>query len=60
MIGAEGRARTPVTADTPGHIDVHGEIWRAVSRAPIAPGESVRVLAVNGLTLVVEPTARSN
>jgi membrane-bound serine protease (ClpP class) len=60
MIGAEGRARTPVTADTPGQIDVHGEIWRAVSREPLAPGQPVRVIEMNGLTLVVEPTAGSN
>ncbi len=60
MIGAEGRARTPVTADTPGQIDVHGEIWRAVSRAPVAPGRPVRVIEMNGLTLVVEPADRAN
>jgi membrane-bound ClpP family serine protease len=35
-------------------VDVHGEIWRAVSRNPLAPGESVRVVDINGLTLVVE------
>ncbi|HEY6361627.1 MAG TPA: nodulation protein NfeD [Vicinamibacterales bacterium] len=56
MIGEVGRARTPVTADAPGHIDVHGEIWRAVSRVPLPPGAPVRVIEVNGLTLVVEPT----
>jgi membrane-bound serine protease (ClpP class) len=36
-------------------VDVHGEIWRAVSREPLPPGQPVRVLEVNGLTLVVEP-----
>jgi len=49
-----------VTADTPGQIDVHGEIWRAVSRAPVAPGRPVRVIEMNGLTLVVEPADRAN
>ena len=57
MIGEVGRARTPLAADAPGHIDVHGEIWRAVSRAPLPPGAPVRVVEVNGLTLVVEPTS---
>lgn len=60
MIGAKGRARTPVAADTPGQIDVHGEIWRAVSRAPVAPGQPVRVIELNGLTLVVEPADPAN
>jgi membrane-bound serine protease (ClpP class) len=55
MLGEVGRTRTPVTADTAGHIDVHGEIWRAFSRTPVPPGAPVRVVEVNGLTLVVEP-----
>jgi membrane-bound serine protease (ClpP class) len=55
MLGEVGRARTPVTSDTAGHIDVHGEIWRAFSRTPVPPGAPVRVVEVNGLTLVVEP-----
>ena len=38
MLGELGRARTPVTADDPGQVDVHGEIWRAVSRVPFRPG----------------------
>jgi membrane-bound serine protease (ClpP class) len=57
MIGEVGRARTPLAADAPGQVDVHGEIWRAVSRAPLPPGAPVRVVEVNGLTLVVEPTS---
>lgn len=55
MLGEVGRARTPVTADDPGHVDVHGEIWRAVSKIPVPPGAPVRVVEINGLTLVVEP-----
>jgi len=55
MLGEVGRTRTPVTTDVPGQVDVHGEIWRAVSRAPLPPGAPVRIVEVNGLTLVVEP-----
>jgi membrane-bound serine protease (ClpP class) len=55
MRGEVGRARTPVTADAPGQVDVHGEIWRAVSTIPVPPGAPVRVVEINGLTLVVEP-----
>ena len=55
MIGEHGRTRTPLAADTPGQIDAHGEIWRAVSRTPLPAGAPVRVVAVDGLTLLVEP-----
>jgi membrane-bound serine protease (ClpP class) len=54
MVGEEGRARTAIAPEAPGHVDVHGEIWRACSHEPLAPGARVRVVAVNGLTLVVE------
>ena len=55
MVGERGRARTPLAAGIPGQIDAHGEIWRAVSRAPLPAGAPVRVVAVDGLTLLVEP-----
>jgi len=55
MVGEEGRARTPVAPDAPGQVDVHGEIWRAYSREPLTAGARIRVIEVNGLTLVVEP-----
>jgi membrane-bound serine protease (ClpP class) len=55
LIGTQGRTRTPIGADTPGQIDLHGEIWRALSRTPLDAGETVRVTEVNGLTLLVEP-----
>jgi len=38
-----------------GHVRVHGEIWSAVSREPVREGQRLRVLAVKGLTLEVEP-----
>ena len=55
MIGEVGRTRTVVTPDMPGQIDARGEIWRAVSTEPVAAGAVVRIVAMNGLTLVVEP-----
>jgi len=54
MVGEEGRARTALAPDAPGQVDVHGEIWRARSREPLPAGARVRVVEVNGLTLVVE------
>jgi membrane-bound serine protease (ClpP class) len=56
LIGAEGRTREPLATDTPGHIDVHGEIWRARSRASVPAGARVRIVAIDGLTLTVEPS----
>ena len=55
LVGEGGRTRTALAPDAPGQIDVHGEIWRAVSGVPVGPGERVRVTAVDGLTLRVEP-----
>ena len=55
LIGEEGRARAALVPDAPGQIDVHGEIWRALSREPIPAGAKVRVVDVTGLTLLVEP-----
>jgi membrane-bound serine protease (ClpP class) len=55
LVGSEGLTRMPLVPDSPGQIDVHGEIWRAFSREPLPAGARVRVVEVNGLTLVVEP-----
>jgi membrane-bound serine protease (ClpP class) len=55
LIGLRGRARAALVPGVAGLIDVRGEIWRAESAVPLEPGAPVRVLAVNGLTLVVEP-----
>lgn len=53
MIGEIGVAKTPV-ADA-GRVFVHGEWWNARSNAPIEEGRKVRVAAVKGLRLEVEP-----
>ncbi|MDQ4060189.1 MAG: nodulation protein NfeD [Pseudomonadota bacterium] len=38
-----------------GEIRVHGERWHARAAVPLLPGQQVRVVAREGLTLVVEP-----
>jgi membrane-bound serine protease (ClpP class) len=48
-------ARTAVSAD--GKVFVHGELWNATSRSPIEAGAPVRVSAVDGLRVVVEPVS---
>ena len=55
LIGLQGRARTPLTPGAGGQIDVRGEIWRAESTALLNAGDPVRVVGINGLTLLVEP-----
>jgi membrane-bound serine protease (ClpP class) len=54
LIGQHGRTRTPIAPDAPGQVGVRGEIWRAVSREALPPGHTVRIIGVNGLTLIVE------
>jgi membrane-bound serine protease (ClpP class) len=55
MIGEEGQARTAIAPD--GTVLVRGAPWRArTNRAtPIAVGDRVRVAAIEGLVLDVEP-----
>jgi len=55
MVGEEGEARTAVNPE--GIVSVRGAPWRArTNRAtPVAAGEPVRVAAIEGLVLEVEP-----
>jgi membrane-bound serine protease (ClpP class) len=53
MIGEIGVARTPL--EPSGKVFVHGELWNAVARTTVPPGARVRVSAVDGLRLIVEP-----
>jgi membrane-bound serine protease (ClpP class) len=53
MIDEIGEAKTALSPD--GKVLVHGEYWNAVSNAPVEIGGRVRVMAVKGLTLEVEP-----
>jgi membrane-bound serine protease (ClpP class) len=52
MIGLRGRAQTAIAPE--GMVFVRGELWHARSQMSIAPGEGVRVLGLDGLTLAVE------
>jgi membrane protein implicated in regulation of membrane protease activity len=49
LVGADGEMTDP------GWVSVNGELWRARSDVPLHAGERVRVRAVEGLTLLVEP-----
>ncbi len=52
MIGQLGRAETEIADE--GTVFVRGELWRACSYTRIAPGQTIRVIGLDGLTLKVE------
>jgi membrane-bound serine protease (ClpP class) len=55
LVGSTG---TVVTACAPqGQVRVQGELWRARCADGAAVGEEVRVVALDGLTLLVERAA---
>lgn len=62
MIGEIAIAQGPIHADTPGQVLVRGELWQAEllgdTARNIAKGEAVKVKAVRGLTLQVEPQSK--
>ena len=52
MVGLTGKALSDIARE--GRVMVQGEYWWAHARAPIAAGESIRVIGINGMTLEVE------
>jgi membrane-bound serine protease (ClpP class) len=57
MVGEIGTACSELAPM--GTVFVHGELWSASSPQPIANGQRVRVVGVDGLQLEVEPLAGS-
>jgi len=53
MLGERAEAIEPCRPD--GRVKLRGEIWAAECEAGADPGDQVRVVAVRGLTLEVEP-----
>jgi membrane-bound serine protease (ClpP class) len=53
LLNEIGQARTALSPD--GKVFVHGEYWDAVSSSPVDAGSQVRVVAVDGMKLHVEP-----
>ena len=53
LIGA--RAEVVAPCRPLGQVRVHGELWQARCQDGAGAGETVRVSALDGLTLVVEP-----
>ena len=42
-----------------GRVSIHSEVWNAFSSKPLRKGQQVRVTAINGLSLEVEPVGFS-
>lgn len=53
MLNEIGVARTPLAPE--GKVFVRGEFWDAISTTAVDAGARVRVVAIDGLTLKVEP-----
>jgi len=59
LVGEVGRAFTALGPGDPrpGKVFVHGEFWHARAGRPVEAGRAVRVTAVEGMLLAVEPEA---
>jgi membrane-bound serine protease (ClpP class) len=59
VTGASSMLSTTATAldafNGTGEVRVGGELWQAHARAPIAAGQQLRIVSINGLLLEVEP-----
>ena len=54
MLDEMGEVLSPITPVASGRISAHGEIWSATSDEEISEGEKVRVIAVEGMKLMVQ------
>lgn len=58
LLGTTAVAQTALNPN--GHVLVRGELWQAHAVSPVAAGETVRILARNGLHLEVERDQRDS
>ena len=58
MVGSRGKVLD--WSGERGEIRVQGEIWQARGQGPLEPGRAVRVTAMEGMTLVVEPQSEGS
>ncbi len=53
MLGEVGEALTAIEPGATGRVATRGEIWKAIAQEPIAAGDRVSIVSVDGLTLTV-------
>ncbi len=56
LIGLIGEVRQTIAPERAGMVLVNGELWKAYAPLPLEAGSHVRVVAVRGLHIEVEPT----
>ena len=54
VVGQIGEVRSEITPEDMGSVYVGGELWTARARTAIPAGSPVRVVALEGLILLVE------
>ena len=54
MVGLDGRVLD--WEGERGRVLVHSERWKAISDKPLSPGQKIRVVEMDGLTLKIEPS----
>ena len=57
LLGGEGIVTDDF--DERGRVSIHSEQWNALSNTPLHKGERVKITAIDGLTLKVEPLEKS-
>jgi membrane-bound serine protease (ClpP class) len=60
MVGSTATAMEALAPAAPGHVQVEGEIWRAVASTPVAAGMTLRVTGHDQFLLQVEPVQEAN
>ena len=58
IVGELGVALTRIYDE--GQVKIHGEIWKAIAERPIKKGQKVKVVAVEGLCLKVQPLSKKS
>jgi membrane-bound serine protease (ClpP class) len=53
MVGLDGKVLD--WNGTSGRVLVHSERWKAIADRPLVPGQNIRVVELDGLTLKIEP-----
>lgn len=56
MIGASGEVTAEVAGDL--FAQIHGELWKVRAGVPLARGQIVRVVGIDGLVLAVKPVPK--
>ena len=54
MLGKTVSAMMPIS-QTGGKVFVEGELWNAISDAPIQSGQPAEIVSIEGLTLKLKP-----